>query len=141
MAQLAFAGQPYPVVIDRMEIERGTPTFTVDTLRALRAQLGDGVSLAFLMGADQLQKLDTWRDWRALFGLAHLCVAARPGFALDQLPAAVTMAAWPPRNGYAPRRQDASAWRPIWHWTCRPPAFVPHYNGGSSQTRLSPRWC
>jgi nicotinate-nucleotide adenylyltransferase len=89
MAQLAFAGQPYPVVIDRMEIERGTPTFTVDTLRALRAQLGDGVSLAFLMGADQLQKLDTWRDWRALFGLAHLCVAARPGFALDQLPAAV----------------------------------------------------
>lgn len=89
MAQLAFTGQPYPVVIDRQELERGTPTFTVDTLRSLRKQLGNDVSLAFLMGADQLQKLDTWRDWRALFGLAHLCVAARPGFALDRLPAAV----------------------------------------------------
>ncbi len=89
MAQLAFAGQPYPVVIDRREIERGTPTFTVETLRQLRSELGNEVSLAFLMGADQLQKLDTWRDWRALFSLAHLCVAARPGFALDQLPPAV----------------------------------------------------
>lgn len=89
MAQLAFTGQPYPVVIDRQEIERGTPTFTVDTLRNLRAQLGNDVSLAFLMGADQLQKLDTWRDWRTLFDLAHICAAARPGFALDQLPPAV----------------------------------------------------
>lgn len=93
MAQLAFAGQPYPVVIDRQEIERGTPTFTVDTLRNLRAELdkcvGEDVSLAFLIGADQLQKLDTWRDWRTLFDLAHICAAARPGFALDQLPAAV----------------------------------------------------
>lgn len=89
MAQLAFTGQRYPVVIDRQELERGTLTFTVDTLRNLRAQLGNDVSLAFLMGADQLQKLDTWRDWRALFELAHICAAARPGFALDQLPAAV----------------------------------------------------
>lgn len=89
MAQLAFTGQKYPVVIDRQELERGTPTFTVDTLRHLRTQLGQDVSLAFLMGADQLQKLDTWRDWRALFGLAHLCAAARPGFRLDQLPLAV----------------------------------------------------
>lgn len=89
MAQLAFTGQPYPVLIDRQELDRGTPTFTVDTLRNVRQELGDAVSLAFLMGADQLQKLDTWHDWRALFGLAHLCVAARPGFALDRLPLAV----------------------------------------------------
>jgi nicotinate-nucleotide adenylyltransferase len=51
--------------------------------------LGNNVSLAFLMGADQLQKLDTWRDWQALFELAHICAAARPGFRLDQLPPAV----------------------------------------------------
>jgi nicotinate-nucleotide adenylyltransferase len=63
----------------------------VETLRALRAELGPGVSLCFLMGADQLQRLDTWRDWRELFALAHLCVAARPGFTLDgpDIPAAV----------------------------------------------------
>jgi nicotinate-nucleotide adenylyltransferase len=91
MAALAFAGQPYRVVIDRQEIDRGRPTYTVETLRALRAELGPGVSLCFLMGADQLQRLDTWRDWRELFALAHLCVAARPGFTLDgpDIPAAV----------------------------------------------------
>lgn len=97
MVQLAFeelaqSGQPYPVLIDRQEILRGTPTFTVDTLRALRAELGSDTSIAFLMGADQLQRLDTWRSWHALMDLAHLCVAARPGFALEQLPSAVQQA-------------------------------------------------
>jgi len=83
MAALAFAGLPCRVVIDRQEIERGKATYTVETLRALRAALGTDVSLCFLMGADQLQRLDTWHAWRELFSLAHLCVAARPGFALD----------------------------------------------------------
>ena len=83
MAALAFAGFPCHVVIDRQEIERGRPTYTVETLRALRAELGPAAALCFLMGADQLQRLDTWHDWHDLFGLAHLCVAARPGFTLD----------------------------------------------------------
>jgi len=91
MAALAFAGFPCRVVIDRQEIERGRPTYTVETLRALRADLGPAAALCFLMGADQLQRLDTWHDWHDLFGLAHLCVAARPGFTLDgpDIPAAV----------------------------------------------------
>ena len=91
MAALAFADMPCRVVIDRQEIERGRPTYTVETLRALRAELGPDASLCFLMGADQLQRLDTWHDWHDLFALAHLCVAARPGFQLDgpDIPAAV----------------------------------------------------
>jgi nicotinate-nucleotide adenylyltransferase len=91
MLELAFAGQPFNVVIDRQEIERGIPTYTVDTLRALRRELGDSSSIVFLMGADQLQKLDTWRDWHDLFALANLGVAARPGYTLEQdrLPPAV----------------------------------------------------
>lgn len=94
MAALAFQGQPFQVVVDTQEIDRaalGQPTYTIDTLRALRGTLGDAVSLVFLMGADQLQKLDTWRDWRQLFDLAHLCVAARPGYRMDSagLPPAV----------------------------------------------------
>jgi nicotinate-nucleotide adenylyltransferase len=91
MAALAFADLPCRVVIDRQEIERGRPTYTVETLRALRAELGPQAALCFLMGADQLQRLDTWHDWRELFALAHLCVAARPGFMLDgpDIPGAV----------------------------------------------------
>jgi nicotinate-nucleotide adenylyltransferase len=94
MAALAFAGQPYPVVIDRQEIERaaqGRPTYTIDTLRQLRSELGPQASIVFLIGADQLQRLDTWHEWRQLFDFAHICVATRPGFTLDStgLPAAV----------------------------------------------------
>jgi len=91
MLKLAFAGLPCPVTVDRQELERGTRTFTIETLRAIRAEVGTDVSLAFLMGADQLQRLDTWHNWRSLFDLAHFCVAARPGFELEasQLPDAV----------------------------------------------------
>ena len=94
MLELAFSGQPFDVTIDLQEIERGSATYTVDTLRGLRTELGDAASIVFLMGADQLQKLDTWRDWQEMFVLANLGVAARPGYALDQdkLPPAVASA-------------------------------------------------
>jgi len=91
MLKLAFAGNPTRVVIDTQELDRDGPTYTVDTLRALRAELGADASIVFLIGADQLQRLDTWRDWHALFELANLGVAARPGFSLADaaLPTAV----------------------------------------------------
>ena len=91
MLALAFADAGLAVTLDRQEIERSTPTYTIDTLRNVRAELGGQASIVFLMGADQLQHLDTWRDWRALFDLAHIGVAARPGYSLAEaaLPAAV----------------------------------------------------
>jgi nicotinate-nucleotide adenylyltransferase len=91
MLQLAFAQSSAPVIIDTQELDRDGATYTVDTLRALRAELGPDASIVFLIGADQLQRLDTWRDWRALFELANLGVAARPGFSLADaaLPPAV----------------------------------------------------
>ncbi len=91
MLELAFRDAAFPAVIDLREIERERPTYTVETLRALRAELGPDASIVFVMGADQLHKLDTWHEWRALFDLAHFAVAARPGFDLAQeaLPPAV----------------------------------------------------
>lgn len=83
MLRLAFARQPVPVAVDRQEIDRQGATYTIDTLRAIRAEVGPNTSLAFLIGADQLQKLNTWKDWRKLFDYAHICAASRPGFALD----------------------------------------------------------
>jgi nicotinate-nucleotide adenylyltransferase len=89
MAELAFARLPVPVHIDEQEIRRGTPTYTIDTLRALRAELGPETSIAFLIGADQLQQLHTWKDWQQLFDYAHVCAASRPGFDVTRLDAAV----------------------------------------------------
>nr|WP_229505010.1 nicotinate-nucleotide adenylyltransferase [Massilia mucilaginosa] len=95
MLRLAFGGAAADitkaVTLDLQEIERGTPTYTIDTLRSVRAELGPQASIVFLMGSDQLQQLDSWREWRALFELAHIGVAARPGFSMADaaLPAAV----------------------------------------------------
>ena len=83
MIERAFGPQKLGLTIDQQEIHRHTATYSIDTLRALRAQLGADTSIAFLIGADQLQKLHTWRDWQKLFDYAHLCAASRPGFMLD----------------------------------------------------------
>jgi len=97
MLELAFGNVACKTVIDTREIERATPTYTVDTLRGLRAELGPDASIVFLMGADQLQKLDSWIDWMDLFALANFGVAARPGYRLDSaaLPPAVASALAP----------------------------------------------
>jgi nicotinate-nucleotide adenylyltransferase len=91
MLELAFAGSNAPVTVDTREIDRHGATYTVETLREVRTELGPSASIVFVMGADQLQKLDTWRDWRELFALANFGVAARPGYRLDDaaLPPAV----------------------------------------------------
>lgn len=97
MVAIAFRDQPFDVVIDMQEIERaaqGLPTYTIETLRLVRAELGPDACIAFVMGADQLQRLDTWNEWQALFEYAHICVAARPGFDIGAagLPPAVAAA-------------------------------------------------
>ncbi|WDZ98465.1 nicotinate-nucleotide adenylyltransferase [Herbaspirillum sp. WKF16] len=84
MVRRAFDGQRVPVYIDEQEIRRTSATYTIDTLRALRAELGAEVSIVFLMGADQLLHLDTWQHWQELFDYAHLCAASRPGFDLEE---------------------------------------------------------
>lgn len=80
-----------PVVVDQQEIRRPSATYTIDTLKLLRQELGNDVSIIFLMGADQLQHLNTWQNWRELFDYAHLCAASRPGYdlALSQIPTEV----------------------------------------------------
>jgi nicotinate-nucleotide adenylyltransferase len=85
MVRRAFRSQSQsvPVRIDQQEIERATVTYTIDTLQSLRRELGPDVSIVFLMGADQLQHLNTWQGWHELFDYAHLCAASRPGFGME----------------------------------------------------------
>jgi nicotinate-nucleotide adenylyltransferase len=76
MVLLAIAGEAR-FILDLREVERAGPSYTIDTLRELRAQLGAEVPLVLLIGSDQLERLDTWRDWRALLDCAHIAVARR----------------------------------------------------------------
>lgn len=88
MLRLAVGEEP-GLAVDLRELQREGPSYTVDTLRALRAEVGPDAPWAILVGADSFRALDTWSRWYELFALAHLVVARRPGSALDPLPAAV----------------------------------------------------
>jgi nicotinate-nucleotide adenylyltransferase len=85
MLGLAIAGEA-GLVVDRSELVRGGASYTVDTLRAIRAELGPDAPLAWITGDDSFRSLPQWQDWEALFELAHFVVALRPGHSLDDLP-------------------------------------------------------
>jgi nicotinate-nucleotide adenylyltransferase len=70
--------------VDRRELLREGPSFTIDTLREVRAEIGDAEPLVWIMGLDSLRQLDEWRDWRGIFELAHVLGAERPGTRTDQ---------------------------------------------------------
>jgi len=67
----------------RMELERAGPSYTVDTMAALREQWGPGAALYFITGADAVQEILTWRDPKRLLSLCELIAAARPGYQLE----------------------------------------------------------
>jgi len=79
MLRLAIAGEPR-FVLDRIEIERTGPSYTLDTVRELRAA-EPGTEWVLMIGQDQYASLHTWRDWAQLLGLVTLAVANRPGTA------------------------------------------------------------
>ena len=78
MLDIAFEGSG-AVSFDSRELARNGPTYTVDTLRELREQHGDRVSLIWLIGGDAFARLDTWHEWQSLFSLANFAVAVRQG--------------------------------------------------------------
>jgi nicotinate-nucleotide adenylyltransferase len=79
MTLLATAANP-AFSVSRAEIDRPGPTYTVDTLRALRAER-PGDELYFIAGADALAQLATWHEAEALPSLARFVGATRPGYA------------------------------------------------------------
>ena len=66
-------------VLDRCEVERAGPSYTVDTLREIRAAVGPAVPLVWILGFDQLRDLPSWHEWRSLVELAHIAYAQRAG--------------------------------------------------------------
>lgn len=77
MVRLAAGGNPFFTVDDR-EIRRGGTSFTVDTLTELSQELPEA-ELVFIMGADSLRDLDSWREPERICQLAFVAVLARGG--------------------------------------------------------------
>lgn len=75
MVKLAIADVPQFACLD-YEIHRPAPSYTIDTLQALRAERGD-VQLYLILGEDQLKSLPTWKGYEQIISLARLLVGRR----------------------------------------------------------------
>ena len=81
MVRAAVADNPH-FDVSRIEVDRPGRTYTVDTLRALRAHYPDNVQLYFISGADAMFNILAWRDAAEVARLAQLVAVTRPGFEL-----------------------------------------------------------
>ena len=77
MVRLAIEGEPR-FVLERCEIERPGPSYTLDTVRELQAKR-PGAQWFLVIGQDQYANLHTWHRWADLLPLATLAVASRGG--------------------------------------------------------------
>lgn len=87
MTVIATASNPR-FTVSRVDIDRGGPTYTIDTLKDLRVEY-PGAELFFITGADALSSIMSWHDWEQMFSLAEFVGVTRPGYVLteDMLPA------------------------------------------------------
>ena len=81
MTVIATAANPR-FTVSRVDIDRDGPTYTIDTLRDLGAEMPDS-DLYFITGADALANIFTWRDVDELFKLAEFVGCTRPGYELE----------------------------------------------------------
>jgi nicotinate-nucleotide adenylyltransferase len=78
MAALAIA--PFPCFrLSDFEVARGGTTFTIETLRHLKARLPE-TEIVLLIGSDSFATFETWRSWREILGSFRLAVVTREGF-------------------------------------------------------------
>lgn len=124
MTVIATAANPR-FSVSRVDIDRGGPTYTTDTLRDLAALSADA-DLFFITGADALASILSWQNWEELFSLARFVGVSRPGYELDgehiaearkELPEdALTLVEVPALAiSSSDCRRRAAANRPIWY--------------------------
>lgn len=77
MLELAIAGHPY-FEVSSVEIDRGGLSYTADTLSELRRQHAES-ELFFLMGAESLSEMPSWREPAKICKFATIVVARRAG--------------------------------------------------------------
>jgi nicotinate-nucleotide adenylyltransferase len=105
MVRLATADHAGFQVLD-LELRRAGPSYSVDTVRELRKEWGDG-PLWFLLGTDVLPSLDQWHEVEQLLGLTSLAVASRVGTQIGRLADCMPRAL---ARQYTPDPEDSHLW-------------------------------
>jgi nicotinate-nucleotide adenylyltransferase len=88
MAQLATAANPL-FDVSRMELDRSGPSFTVDTIKAIKAECKPGAEIYFIIGADAIEEIRTWHNAAELLRLCRFAAVTRPGSNKRQLQSSI----------------------------------------------------
>lgn len=81
MVRLAISSEP-EFDLDTVDIDRPGATYTVDTLREIKLKHPQD-ELFFILGADALAGIESWKSYQSLFSLARFVVVTRPGHIFD----------------------------------------------------------
>jgi nicotinate-nucleotide adenylyltransferase len=81
MTELALRGNPFFEVSD-VELKREGPSYTIDTLKFFSSKFSD-YELFFILGSELFSEIDSWKEYKSLFGLSNFAVIKRPGFSKD----------------------------------------------------------
>lgn len=126
-AMLALALEPYPnLLLSDFEVSRGGTTYTIETLRHLRAQDGDR-EILLVLGSDSLEQIESWRSFREILGEFRLVVVTREGAPRARLEAVL------PRDVTARFAPDGA----------RPADAAPEHTifwGGNAPVTISSTW-
>jgi len=118
MTVIATASNPR-FHVSRADIDRDGPTYTIDTLRDMRAVFGADASLFFITGADALSRILSWKNAIEMLSLAHFVGVTRPGFELtdEHLPEdSVTLVEVPAMAiSSSVCRERVAAGEPVWY--------------------------
>lgn len=118
MTVIATASNPR-FHVSRVDIDRDGPTYTVDTLRDMRAIYGVETELYFITGADALGLILSWKSALEMFTMAHFVGVTRPGFELSDahLPAdSVTLVEVPAMAiSSSACRDRVAGGEPVWY--------------------------
>jgi nicotinate-nucleotide adenylyltransferase len=101
MLELAIAANP-GFALHRVDLDRPGPHFTVDMLGLLAAEAGPEAELYFILGADSLQELPSWRDPAGILARARLALVDRPGYEPDLAALAAALPALASRLVHVP---------------------------------------
>ena len=71
------------LTLDNRELGRNGASYTAETLRQLRAELGPEQPLTMVLGTDSFASFDRWQEWQRIPELAHIVVVRRPGPGLE----------------------------------------------------------
>ncbi len=82
MVKLAIEGIK-PFILDDREYHREGASYTIDTLKSIRSEIGADQSFSMILGLDAFKSFTSWKDWKDIVETCHIVIAARPGYDID----------------------------------------------------------